>query len=370
MMNKKIFASASILSGTMIGAGILGMPYTFGKSGFLIGAFWLIILGVIIIFTDLCLGEITLRTKSKHQLVGYAKKYLGKTGEKIMFFAVTFGVYAALVAFLIGEGESLSQILPWNLNPILYAFLFWIMLTILLEGKIKELKKIETYDVLLIIILIAVLLAFSLNKINAENLLAINPQNFFVPIGVILFSLLGFVAIPEIRNVLSGNEKLMKKTIIFGAVIPIILYFIFCMIFVGIVGKNIPEVATLSFGDPAIIVGIFTMLSAYLIISFSLKNTYKYDFKLPPTAVFFLSSVLPLAFYLTIEGLKIASFEKILGIGGVISGGLTGIMILVINYQSKKIGERKPEIKMPLGLITIIILSLIFISGIILEFLY
>ena len=44
----------------LIGAGILGLPYVFGKSGFLIGLFWLLFLGLIIMFVNLSLGEITL----------------------------------------------------------------------------------------------------------------------------------------------------------------------------------------------------------------------------------------------------------------------------------------------------------------------
>jgi hypothetical protein len=45
-------------------------------------------------------------------------------------------------------------------------------------------------------------------------------------------------------------------------------------------------------------------------------------------------------------------------------------MILIITYISKKKSRRRPEYKISLNLIGIIILSLIFLSGIILEFIY
>jgi len=64
-MNKKFWAATFTLTGTMIGAGVLGLPYVFAQSGFVIGLFWLIILGSILIFVNLSLGEITLRTKGK-----------------------------------------------------------------------------------------------------------------------------------------------------------------------------------------------------------------------------------------------------------------------------------------------------------------
>jgi len=73
MDKKRNFLSAAFtLTGTIIGAGILGLPYVFAKAGFVIGLFWLIFLGLTLIFVKLCLGEIILRTKQTHQLPGYA----------------------------------------------------------------------------------------------------------------------------------------------------------------------------------------------------------------------------------------------------------------------------------------------------------
>ena len=55
-MDKKFWATTFTLTGTIIGAGILGLPYVFAKSGFLVGLFWLVVLGAIMIFVNLSLG--------------------------------------------------------------------------------------------------------------------------------------------------------------------------------------------------------------------------------------------------------------------------------------------------------------------------
>jgi tyrosine-specific transport protein len=369
MVNKKFWAATFTLSGSMIGAGILGLPYVFAKAGFLAGFFWMIFLGVIIVYVNLCLGEITLRTKGKHQLAGYGKKYLGVWGKRIMFFAVIFGVYSALVAYLIGEGKSLSIIFPGNINPLILGFSFWFIMTILLRGGTRELKRVGTYSVLIILTIIIGTFVWFFGDISLENLGTFSGSNFFLPIGVVLFSLLGFVSIPELRNVIKGDEKLMKKAIFFGTVIPIILYLIFCVIFIGKLGKDVSEVATLSLGPFVTLLGVFTMLSAFFILSLSLKHMFRYDLKYSEKTNFILSSVIPLLIYFFTQGVDIFGFSKILGIGGVISGGLTGIMILIINHKAKKFGDRKSEIKMPLGKIIIVIVSLLFIVGVVLEFL-
>ena len=117
---RKFLSTAFTLIGTIIGAGILGLPYVFSKTGFFVGLFWLIFLGVILIFVNLYMGEVTLRTKSIHQLPGYSKKYLGKWGKRIMFFAVIFGIYSALLAYLIGEGQSFSKLFSGGLEYSLF----------------------------------------------------------------------------------------------------------------------------------------------------------------------------------------------------------------------------------------------------------
>ena len=97
--DRQFWATAFTLTGTIIGAGILGLPYVFSQSGYLMGLFWLLFLGGVVLYVFLCLGEVALRTRVDHQLPGYAKKYLGKWGERIMIFAFLFGVYSALLAY-------------------------------------------------------------------------------------------------------------------------------------------------------------------------------------------------------------------------------------------------------------------------------
>jgi len=365
-MNKKFWATTFTLTGTIIGAGILGLPYVFAKSGVFIGSLWLIILGMIMIYTNLCLGEIGLSIKGKHQLVGYAERYLGKKGKRLMFFAVIFGIYSALIAYLIGEGQSLSQLFTGSLDYAIYfAIGFWLLMTVLLRGGLKGLKKIETYGVISIIILVLIIAVYYLPGINVENYSYNNFDFFFLPFGVILFALLGFSSIPELRSEIRGSEKKLKKAIILGTIIPIVLYIIFSLTFVGVLGEDVSQVATLSFGKLVVLLGIFTMLTSYFVLSFSLKDVFQYDLRYSETRDFFLVSVLPILIYLILSAFNLLNFVSILGIGGVVSGGLTGILILLINRKAKKNRNRNPEYKMPINWFIIGLLSMIFILGIV-----
>jgi tyrosine-specific transport protein len=370
-MNKKFWATTFTLTGTIVRAGILGLPYVFEQSGFLISLFWLITIGAVMIFVNLTLGEITLRTRGRHQLPGYAKKYLGKWGKRLMLTAVLFGIYSALLAYLVGEGQSLSKLISPNTPPIIFGIIFWAILTLLLRGGLKELKKVETWGVIAVIsIVLSIFLRF-LPSINPHNLLPINNTNFAVPIGVVMFALLGFTSIPELRKEIKGQEKLLKRAIVIGTTIPIFLYTIFSATFIGVLGSSISQVATLSFGPLMTILGIFTMFTSYFVLSYSLSATFRLDLKTKKRKNFIFTSLVPLILYILAEYFQRTTFTFILGIGGVISGGITGILILLMAYKAKSSTRSKkdPEIQMPINIPLIILISIVFVSSIILELL-
>ncbi len=368
MVKNKSLSATLTLSGAIIGAGILGLPYAISKAGFIPGLILIILLSLLMLFINLALGEVILRTSGTHQLVGLARIYLGKNGKKLMFFAVIFGIYSALVAYLIGEGESLSQLIFGSTKyAIFFGLLFWMTITLLLRAGLRGVRKIATYGVIAAVIVILGIFIFFLPQINIQNLQTINYSNLFFPIGTILFALLGFTAIPELRREINKQEGKLKKAIIIGTLIPVVLYILFTLTIIGVLGTNIQQVATLSFGPIVTLLGIFTMFSSYFVHSFILREIYRYDLEFKNSKIFLLVSFFPLALYLLISVLGIFSFITILGIGGTISGGATGILILIMNKKSKSQGKRKPEYQIPLSKIAIYLLSIIFIIGIILE---
>ena len=63
----------------------------------------------------------------------------------------------------------------------------------------------------------------------------------------------------------------------------------------------------------------------------------------------------------------LVDFVWVLGIGGVVAAGLTGVLILLMNLNAKKKGNRNPEFSVPINWLIIGILSLIFILGVFVE---
>lgn len=354
--------------GTCIGAGVLGIPYVTARAGFPVALAYLILIGGIILLINLYLGEISLRTKKNHQLPGYAEKYLGKNGKWLMSFALIFGVYSAIVAYILGMGESLSFLFFGSGS---YTTLFGILVGVGMSGLlwkgVKGMKKYEKIGVAIIFVLFLIIVVDFSSKISFSNLSGIHLENALLPFGVILFALLSFSAVPEINIILSKDKKLMKKVVFFGTLISVIFYILFAFVIVGFKGSTTPEIATLALGGVFILLGIFTMFTSYLVLGNVLEDNFKYDDKIKKRTAWFLASVVPILIFLLVRFFAFFSFTKILSIGGVVSGGLTAILALFMIRNAKKKGNRKPEYSVPVNWFLILIISLIFLLGVLRE---
>jgi len=367
-MKSKFFPALATLVGTTMGAGFLGLPYIVAKSGFLIGLIYMVFVFAFILLVKLYLGEIDLRTKGNFQLTGYAKKYLGKTGKAIMFFSMIFGIFSALIAYLIAEGTSISFIIFRNFNyAFLFSIAFWFLMTIMTYIGLKALKKYEKIGVVLILALVALIFLFFIGRVNIENL-TYSGKEIFAPFGVVVFSFLAFSAMPEVGRILSGQEKLTKKVVLIGMSIPLIVYLIFTFVVVGVYGKNVNEIATLSLGRFFSILGVLTMFTAFFTQTIVIRDMFRFDYGLGRFKGWLLACFLPLILFLLISIFKLATFIQILSIAGIVSGGLTGILILLMNIKAKKLGNRKPEYSIKINWFIILALSLIFIAAVIAEF--
>lgn len=366
----KTFTAVATLIGTIIGAGILGIPYVVMRAGFLVGVINMILVAGILLMIYLYLGEISLRTKANLHISGYAGKYLGKKGKIFMFIAFASGIYASLIAYLIGEGESLSYLFFETTKYSLYFGIgFWILLSAMTFFGLKALKEGEKIGIVVIFLLISLIVVLFWNKIDVSNLTYNNSGLFYVPFGVVMFAFLGFASIPEVERILQKKKNLMKRTILISVLVALVIYVVFAAVVLGSQGSATPQIATLALGKIFVLLGMFAMFTSYLAVSTALIDTFRFDFKQTKNKSWLYAILIPLAVFVLLTLIKRASFIKIIGIGGVISGCLTGALILLMVKKARKLGDRKPEYCVPYSKVLTWVIILVLGIGAVLEIL-
>lgn len=368
-MNNKTLRATAILVGTTIGAGIFGIPYAVAKVGFLAGFLYLLILGGIVLLLNLIYGEVILRTPGDHQLTGYGQIYLGKWGKSLASLALFISLYGALLAYLIKIGEFLALIfnLPYALG---FSLGFFILATLAIFYGLRVISQIELVLVALIIGFIGLIGLIGLDKIAWANLqgISLNLATLTLPYGVILFALTGWAAVPEMEEVLRHQPKKLKKAITFGSLAPLLVYLTFTLVIVGISGLKTSDDAIsglVGFLPDGIVrfgaaLGILTMSTSFLTLGYVLREVWFRDFKLPKRLALILACLPSLVLFLA--GAK--SFISVLEITGALTGGLSGILIILLYWQAKKIGQRAPAYQLKLPSAIFWLLAIIFLLGI------
>jgi tyrosine-specific transport protein len=367
MGKKRFWEAVATLTGTTIGAGVLGIPFVVSKAGFLVGMVEIVVLGLAIILLNLLLGEIVLRTKEDHQLTGYAEKYLGKAGKRIMACTMIFGIYGSLTAYLIGVSNELVKLFPIT-NNIVYGIAYFFVVALLIYSGLKAIENSELFlgIILFIIILVMSALAISSPSFSIKPSFSLS-KNIIYPYGVIFFAYLGAVAIPEMKEELRKQKKDLKKAIILGGFIVMFAYLLFSTAIIGVCKDVKEEVASgclkvLGFKMElfGILFGIFAMSTSFLALGLALKEMYEYDYKLKKGTAWVLTCIVPLVIFL----LGIGSFIQILSIAGALVGGMEGLLIVLMFRNAKKRGERRPEYVIKENKVLLIMLSALFILGI------
>lgn len=365
---RRYLIASSVLIGSCIGAGVLGIPYVAAQAGYFVALAYIVLVGFLIYTVNSFLGEVILRTRGDHQLIGYVEKYLGIKARHLMEFAVVFGVYAALIAYMLGMGKSLSFLIFGNLNyEIHFGVLTGIVMSYLLKDGIKSLKKFEKIGVMIILALLVVIVAIFIPKVVLSNLLGFDAKHILLPFGVVLFALMSFHSVPEIKILLKGNEKNFRKVLLTGTLVSVVFYALFTFVVLGSQGTNTPQVATLSLGVVFVVLGMFTMFTSYLAGGNALREGFQFDERYSEKKSWMLATIVPIGLFLLTQLTNFFSFTRILSIGGVVSGGMIAVLSLLMVNKAKKKGNRKPEYSMESHWYVLGFLILIFVFGVVRE---
>lgn len=347
MENKSLsfFEAVAVMLGSVIGAGILGLPFAVAKVGWFIGLIYIATLGVLVMGLNLMLGEITLRTKEPMQLAGLAGKYLGRRGKTIMAAVTLFSSFGALLAYLIGEGEVLRGF--FGGTAFFWSLLFWLVSSFFVYLGLSFVKKVDILLTLIILGIVLLISFISAPQIKLPHLSTVSFKNILLPFGVILFALQGASAIPQVKEILPSSQKRMKAAIVAASLVVISVYILFTTAVLGVTGKETTEVATLGLGKKlgasvlilANLFALFAMGTCFLNISLSLKRVFIWDFKVPRFWAWFLTAIIPLILFLF--GLR--SFIDTIDVVGSVFGSLSAILIIMIYWRAKQKGDLTPH---------------------------
>jgi amino acid permease len=351
-----------VLFGTSVGAGIFGLPALVQQSGWGIGAFWMVVLAGVVTLTHLLYGEIVMATPGRHRLVGYVRLYLGKNAGRIETVNSTLNLYGGSLAYLILGGLFAAAIVsPVMTVSSLYGSLLLFLFGVAAAwGGAAFLSKFDFAMTIGELASFLLLAGVALSAFRLGNLGHVDFAQAFLPYGVVLFAYGGLTAVPEVADIVGGDARLARKSVIIGTLMAAGLTFLFATAVVGALGADVTSESvaglTAKFGGllPVLggVTGFLSILTSYAVFGANLKSQFQYDLKLKPFTALLLAVALPFALFL----LGIRSFGRILEFVGAVLVGLEGIFVALVYLKAR---ARYPErvLKVPTALVYLLMLA-------------
>lgn len=340
------FAEAvATLVGSIVGVGILGMPYAVSKVGFLPGVLMLTFLAILNILLLMMYAELTLRTKKDHEIPGYGGLYLGTNTQMAALIIGIVGGYGTILAFMIAQGEILHTL--FGGNPTMWSLLFFVVGGYIVYRGVEAVRVLELIMVLGVSIIFFMIGLTAHPHIDYANLSYSDVNNFIIPYGVILFALSGTTVVPQLRQQLRNSEKSFPWVILVACSLVFVMYAAFLWLTLGVTGAQTTEVATIGLGHfigPTMLLlgntlAFFTISTSFITLGLSMRRVFQYDYHFPRFRAWICAMMIPL--FLFILGAR--NFIGVVGIVGGVLLSIQNMIVISAYWKAIKNGERKPE---------------------------
>ncbi len=324
------------LVGTIIGAGVFGVPAMIGAWGVIPATFGFGVLTLVVLATHLLYAEAILRYHPKARLSGFAEHWLGPGAGAAAGIAQTLQVFGSNLAYLILGGEFLAVIanaLGLRVPVLTWQVLFWAGGVLVVLVGLSWLARVEAFLTWILVAVMILIIGVLVGRMDFGVIASIPDRWSFEPYGVFLFSLFGLNVIPEMEDIIGERRGDMMKAVIRGTLVAAVLTYAFgvsaWLASSGTLGRGPTDVVALLPASLAIIVPVFGFLAvatSYITTAYDLGSMFGLDFRFPPFLAWAVSLGVPLALLFMTE----RDFLSTIGLVGSVFGAATAVIAVFI----------------------------------------
>ncbi|MCE7599145.1 aromatic amino acid transport family protein [Vibrio fluvialis] len=243
MMQSKLLGSTLIIAGTTIGAGMLALPLASAGIGFSTSLMIMLALWALMAFTALLMVEIHQYADKDATLHTLAKQILGNKGKWIATFAMLFLFYALCAAYIAGGGAQftnrISEFTGLEVSGPIGTLVFTLIVAAVVTigtGTVDRVNRLLFAGKMVAMVMV---LTFLAPNVSQSYLLSMPlGQGLIVASIPVIFTSFGFHgSIPAIVNYLDGHTPSLRKAIVVGSAIPLVIYVFWQVVTLGVVSQ-------------------------------------------------------------------------------------------------------------------------------------
>lgn len=319
------------LIGTIIGAGIFGLPPVMAKTGVLGGTLLFFCILLIGLALHLLYAQVVLAERTKRRLAGYAERWVGGWAKWFAFIVFFFKCSGAILAYIILGGEFLSVIargFGLNVQTWIWQVIFWAVGAIIVFFGLKIVTYVEDELAWILVgaMLFSVVVLFPF--FDWQSIGMWQPLGFWQGIGVIFFAVMAMTVIPEAVEIAGRKSEVANRGIFWGTIIAGVVSWAFGLS-IALAYPQIVSSKEIGFAFPPIFwwliptIGLLAVITSYITITQALKNLWHCDGKVNLVASWIIAVTFPLVLFVITS----RNFLDTIGFVGGVLTGLSGLIV-------------------------------------------
>ena len=298
-----VFGGTLLITGSCIGAGMLGLPILTGIPGFFPSLMMFFLAWLFMLTTALLMVEVIGWFKKPVNLISMVEHTLGPLGKALCWVLYLFLFYALLVAYMSASGNHVSlftsHTLGFGLPNWAGSLFFVVVFGWMVYLGTKPVDHFNRYLMVGKIIAFVLLVLLGIEYIVPRMLLRWEPKYAFFTLPILIISFGFHNMVPILMKYMGGDRKRVRLSIYAGSLFTMGIYLIWEVVAMGIlpVGDIIHSfkidvdaaqalrsyLGSNLIGYSAQLLAFFAILTSFLAQALSLTNFLSDGFKLKHT---------------------------------------------------------------------------------------
>ena len=239
MKLKHSIGAIFIVSGTTIGAGMLGMPPATGYIGFIPAIIAFIVCWLIMLVSAYFFLDVNLSIKGEVNLISMSRHTLGIGGQALSWVCYLLLLYTLTAAYIAGSAPLFQSLIEFLFHRSLPNWLSFFALPCLFGGFVYlGTLGVDLINRLLIVGLILsylLLTGFLPKHLDLALLSYINFKPMLLALPLIIAAFGYHIVIPSLTTYLQHDRKKLRRILLIGSLLPLVIYVLWELFVLGIV---------------------------------------------------------------------------------------------------------------------------------------
>lgn len=360
--------------GTIIGAGIFGLPAAFAAVGFWQGSALFGLLALTSTLTHVLFAGLLLSEHKRMRLTGLVQRRLDPFFHVVAQITYPLQIFASLFAYIILGGEFISLLARaagLSLPLGLWQLFFWIGGSATIIFGLKAVAQVNslatTAKMLAILLAVAVAWPF----VDGLYIRFDGWAHWYLPFGIFLYSLSGMSAVGETIDLVKRQKRTAIYAVALGSLLSASLSWLFGVgIFLAARGyplRTVTDIISVLPSTWALLIpflGLLSVMTAYLTMAEDVKETFDLDYKLNAKQATFIALSIPLMMLMFFS----RDFLGVIGFIGSVFVSINGLMVCAMAFKAfEKVRRASSRL---IRLFTVVMLSAIYLFGLIQRILF